>query len=1116
MPIHYYLPKLEGEKDIKPPTTGRWEKQDGGIFSAISNAIEVAERAEDLHVSSVPDIWARPLIFQSALRKNSQNPLRARFKQEWRGLLSLLALADYKYKNIVTVVPVTWDEGRFSKALSKLKPHREGIQLEKDTRYLWTDVFLIKFGEIPVGAFSPVTLVYTAVAYNQQLKNTNLDIKDDYGFLRPPLKGEDSYELIGEWLEVLLSKLDQSDDERRDGLLYTNEKNTHRDVTTNILELLKEWRNEIRGDFDGQEIDSEKVRVVDTPIITHSVLDRYQIYRALLCPLEKEDIGAYAAVGRSDFSLAMKRNYSEYDEVVIITENLLKKTNKRIWEPKDKGPIKLSDLNSSDARAALEKFFKPDEDGKGNEVKIHSGYKLADEKAVWIRPEKYFLTDILLKGKSGDLLVDSESEYNAGKTKYILPFKKEILNFFSWEDIGKLKPDYKEDGENVTFSFQLPIRGGDSETVKKLYKKKGPIVSEGSITDIDAPIVEIFPNYLDHHWRRYYLFHASAEDVSVAPVVFGKDKGSPRPVTESREHEDKELKQKIRITEISGDNAFPEGLEIKIDSDKKAGLVIIQHQLQLPDLSNKWKVGIDFGTSNTNIFRQSGTSDTAVKWRFEFPKYVRRICTSSDDIRKRVAQNYFVPLESIDLPVPTTLKIFNLARKSHMLLDYFAFFPSAYQLPHNVYSDIKWDVEGERKTEYFIESILFLILVEAVDQRISEIEFLCSYPKAFSPNNITMLKGEWENVFKKMLNESYRIIDKYEKKEDERDNPIIVNRDSQMKPAFETEGIAAGEFFGSEKTISDITERANKDIAAICLDIGGGTTDISIWYGGDIRFDASVTLAGRQIAQLFQKNGRLADFLFSRKAAIALDEKKNEPAFFAARLNLILRNEEKTIHDMLLKHANQKDIQWLRQIIALEFCAISFYTAMLTAAANDIIGENQLLDRIGQKAIGLHWGGNAAKLINWIDFGKYDRNGVGHKMLSAAYFNCLKDVGVKPNALSHFQSPWHKSEAAGGLVVMDMGKYISSRETSETNASDWHDMDAQKEKDRKLCADGIVCGEVIELSDGRRIAATDMITANDLFDNKNKTRFKLSFFSCIPPPGFQGHSPRCSILSSIF
>lgn len=361
MPIHYYLPKLEGEKDIKPPTTGRWEKQDGGIFSAISNAIEVAERAEDLHVSSVPDIWARPLTFQSALKKNSQNPLRERFKQEWRGLLSLLALADYKYKNIVTVVPVTLDEGRFSRAVSKLIPHDEGIQLEKDTRYLWTDVLLIKFGEIPVGAFSPVTLVYTAVAYSQQLKNKNLDIKDEHGFLRPPLKGEESYELVGEWLEVLLSKLDH----KKGGILYTEEDNDHKGITTNILELLEEWRKEIRGEFDGEEIDSEKVKVADSPMITHPVLDRCQIYHALLCPLKKEDAVLDGAMGRSDFSLAVKRNYSEYEEIVIITENLLKK-NKRIWEPKDKGPIKLSDLNSNDAKAALEKFFKPDKDGKGN------------------------------------------------------------------------------------------------------------------------------------------------------------------------------------------------------------------------------------------------------------------------------------------------------------------------------------------------------------------------------------------------------------------------------------------------------------------------------------------------------------------------------------------------------------------------------------------------------------------------------------------------------------------------------------------------------------------------------------------------------------------------------
>lgn len=1089
MPIHYYLPKLEGEKHIKPPQKGYWENQDSGIFKAISDAIEVSQKAEDINVSSIPDVWARPLVFQAGLKKDSKSPLSERYKNEWRGLLSLLALAKYKYSKAVQVIPVQLDNGKLSTALNKLTPHREGVQLEKDIRYLWNDVIIIKYEDIPIGALSPTTLVFTATEYNERLKNTNLDLKDENGYLRPPVKGEENYELVGEWLDVLLQKLEPEEGKK---LLYTEEQNNDNDITGNISRLLREWLKDIRDGLGVGEIDSKKVQVCTSTLISDPILENknYHIYQAILCPLEKDVSGVGAGEGHSDISLAMKRDNSknQYKEVVVITENLLK-TKKRIWEPQDRGPIKLDDFHGGDAKEIMEKYFNKE---SGDIINIHGGYRLSNENAIWIRPEKYFLTDILLKGKSDNLLMEGEAECNGGDLgkKYILPFKKEILDYFSWEDIKRdLNPKYKEDGTNVIFSFSLPTKSG-TEEIKKTYMLKGMTAgkgSDGTILELEVPVIEIFPNYIDKNWRRYYIFNGSSESVSVSPVTFDRYK----PTSIYFEEAVGDIRKKIEIIEINADDAFPEGLELK-KTDQYLGLILLQAS-EPHSLSKTWKIGVDFGTSNTNVYRQSSTSETAEKWIFDFPKYTRRVTASQDDDRGKLLQEYFVPTQEIRLPISTTLKIYTLARKKNLMLDYFIFFPSEYHMPHNVYSDIKWDVEGERKTEYFIESILFLLLIEACSQRIEEIEILCSYPKAFSQTDISILKGDWARIFNKMLVEPTRVINLNESIND--NGKKIKIKDSTggehykgdvITPFFETEGIAAGEYFGSEKTVP-FSEMAKKAIAAICLDIGGGTSDISIWFENNIVYDASVTLAGRQMSRLFQRNRRLCEFLFSKKAAIALEEKKNEPTFFAARLNLILRNEEKTIQEMLVKYANEKDVKWLRQMLAIEFCALSFYTAMLTAAADKAIGGG-LLKRVGEEEIGLHWGGNAAKFVNWLDFGKADKNGVGSKMLSAVYFNCVKDIGTKPNALAHFQSPSHKSEASGGLVVMDIKS--RSKRYSETKTSSLGfdiDMEDQIKQDESRSA-GVVCGEVIELSD-RQIGFLDTVLGKDFF-TENKTKFK--------------------------
>ena len=244
---------------------------------------------------------------------------------------------------------------------------------------------------------------------------------------------------------------------------------------------------------------------------------------------------------------------------------------------------------------------------------------------------------------------------------------------------------------------------------------------------------------------------------------------------------------------------------------------------------------------------------------------------------------------------------------------------------------------------------------------------------------------------------------------------------------------------------------------------------------------------------LVQKNSRVRELLFSKNAAIALEEKKNEAGYFSARLNLILKNEEKEIQDMLMKYPLNKDIQWLRQIIALEFGALAFFAAQVCVSTNEIVGG--LLSRISEDGINLHWGGNAAKLINWIDFGKYNKEGIASKILNAIFFNCLNDPkaladkAIKPKALCQLQSPGHKSEASGGLVVMDLERIEVGRVLA-SELQDEYSMPEEGTSSQKFFA-GTICGENIELID-KTVQFFTPISNKDLFDDDNHTKFKTT------------------------
>ncbi len=1093
MPNHFYLPQLTEANLSTPPEHGHWYNNDKKIILGISNAILVDQEALTKGVSSIPDIWARPLLFQSAVRKNSNHPLHSICVQEWRGLMSLIALSKIApVLRSLQFEPVTLNNEKLSVALKNLKP--DPVRLEENTYYEWTDILLIKYDGIPLGAFSPTTLVFTGSDYRKKLPDI-FPYKDKNGYLKPPEEPDDLRK-IGSWITNIKLELQK--------YFFSGQVNKDHLIIANINHLFDDWLTDIKKQLNIPEntiLEASDYKVADESIEINKpagFLRQYHVYKTLLRPIDYASPESVKHV--SDVAMLFSRNLLKYEQVIIINEKLLEDDIK-LW-----GETRSKPLGAT-PKDIIDRFFNQ---ASGNYISTHN---IGEVGGLWIRPELYFLSEDLIRSNQDSILEANEDSGNFG-TKFVLPFKDTILNFFSPKDIAEtLKPSYKEENGVVRFSFSLYLKGNKHLRVEKTYRPKNPQIGEGAIKYIETPILEIFPNYLGKSWRRYYLFQSHADTYSFTPLFGDKTtvnqgpqgtiqvrdrirdikyaqnerSGEVGPMSFSKDSgsEFSTIEQKVKISEISGDDCFPESIMIGDSKNKQFGLIFLKNEFDPVSLQHEWKIGIDFGTSNTNVYKKRSNADRAEQWTFDFPQYTRSLLICGQEAKKFILREYFFPTEKVVFPIPSTLKIYNFSVNELMLLDYFIYFPNEYKFSQDVLSEIKWEGEGDRKTKLFLKSLLFLLFIEVVKEKVSKVELACSYPKAFSDLYINLFKLEWKDVFAEFFVSS------------ENNNPLLLTKEDKTEfsgvrldvetPKFETEGIAAGEFFASALTISNIYDIADKEIAAICLDVGGGTTDISIWHGNAIKYDASVLLAGRQISQFIQRNARVREMLFSKDAAIALGEKKNEPLFFSARMNLILKKEEKEIHKKLRDYHNNKDILWLRQIIAIEFCALSFFSAEACIAANE--RAHTLLDRISSNGIKLHWGGNAAKLINWIDFGSYAKDGNASKMLNAVFFNCLNDKSlagkaIKPGALVQLQSPWHKSEASGGLVVMDLKQNTNSRDENDRDENSM-DMDADNQ-DQPI---GIICGENIELSD-RSLAFYETISNRVLFEDSGRTRFK--------------------------
>lgn len=1131
MTEHLFLPTLsKTETGITLPKKGQWADMGSKIILDIANGIEITEKASKRGISSIPDIWARPLMFQSAIRQNSKHPLKERLINEWRGLMSLLALSDFK-KYDLTVVPVELlrnpkikneikSKSIFVNALLSLAP--KGIQLESDQKYYWIDpeledpILIIKLKGVPIGSFSPSTLVYTGSDYANLLSIKAPELKDflidSNGYLIPPSKDSDIEEIsfIGKWLFELdknLGKLTSDVEDKKGKQTYVN-----------ISELINNWLDEIRiklgeaPDYKFEKVVGVKVaEQIDNKLgktLKFIEEDKYKIYQLLLKPIvtKESDVNREK---RSGMTLDYSRNLTDYKEIIIINEKLLI-SGKKIWDTKS-----LKDLEG-DSKFAIKKYFSSGWGTKIDNLVIDTKTEDGKKAGIWIRPELYFLSNKLLKAKDGDFFVEKETSWNPND--YVWPFKKEIFNFFTPSQIIEiLKPKFILEGDYVRFLFTLPVSSYEVQ-IEKTYRKAAH-EGEGEIVEMNVPVIEIFPDYIGQNWRRYYLLQSHFENLSIIPFVPTTDyKLNNRVSNISIEKKD----HRVRISELRGDDVFPEGIEILSHNNEPIGLILINkfaNRDKVSDnvLKDTMEIGIDFGTSNTNIYYKHGNLE-GFKWEFDFPRYIRQISFSDSKLRAEILNNSFIPTKITGLPIPTALlNNYNTLEEPSLLLDYFIFFANGYKIPQNVYTNLKWESEDNahkdkksliKNTDWFIESLLFLIFLDICNKNIDNVIIGFSYPKAFSQTDRSRFGIIWNDALSKLYNGEDRIVNVYDI-----NNPNGNNKPSIQVPYKLTEGIAAGYFFSNpnkfnSKEIKKI-DKATLTTGAICLDVGGATTDISIWCERadnlDIAlFDTSVLIAGKEICEYIRSKPELWNLLFSPDAKNALFEKKNSEDQFAAMLNMILKSEEKDVFTNLSKNIKNSDLQALMKIILIEFGAIAYYTSMLCIKANLKSDNQSLMTRIMESGINLYWGGNGAKFISWLDFGLFNVNSTCVRFLNTIFYYGLVSHEIEPHDnILQFASPEPKSEACGGLIFSDPTQREGSKKSnSGTQTGSIVKLNIQGitniAKNINIIDDNtfveFVCGEKIELTDSTILDSLYSIDNMNLFIDK-KTILKNTTLS---------------------
>ncbi len=945
-----FLPPLKSQARVKPGEAGKWQPQAGIAYTEVADSLTRPEIGTNTQsISSIPDMWARPLLVDMVLR-DQEYPLHSAIKAQWKGMLAAIALAEVKRLKLQAQLLDldTLQADALIKALIALSPssqrtvYQSTERIRGENRNPWHKIYVFLLNGQSVGMTSPATLVCPAEEGNWEGIPWYAD-----GRLHSPL---DSSEYLTEddkiqlwlWLDNLKTQLD-----------------SQRGVdSAKLKELLNEYKNELAQELtiDPREQTfrpSRNVAYFGVPL-TLGGLD------ALNIPIQAKRNPSSVSI------LALGKSMNEEDVIFIPDLEQLKKQ----WPTKQSVDIWIYDTVS----AAI---FDKAEFAKQYKGKV----KFLTEDDIFTK------TFFYLEGEGnlpGALLPEDTREitYTVDKQERhltpLLPLKPKILDYFSPEELIKrlaFNPTTIGNQSAVRVSLTLPLSGGDF-TIHREY----PIEVNNAITE--KPFLEIWPNFKAPNWKAYYaLYFDDRTEATKQNKIF-------RAVfTEAIEIHPLELKN-FQITRLE---SFPDYILCQDETEISQGLILLKTPPKVGDQNpNKtWTVGVDFGTSFTNVYYQINNVRDAVTLT---PLHLQITQAGG---RFKILYDYFMWGQAKKFPLSSVLTIRGGKEEGRPVLDGRVYIPKDVRefdpTQDDIKTGLKWMPENIAYNRTFLKHLALLITAEAAKNHVKKINWSISYPSAFSRSDKNLYKVTWQRII-----------------EDLGKTTGIDHKWLDIGNPYRTESLALAHYFADEE------EGKGKHLLyTTCLDMGGGTSDISIWENGVVIHQCSVQIAGRLLFSQFWKNR--PDFLnqqFLNKPAYKVDTDlsniRDEP-FFVKLEGLLAAEGSQWLERNRTLMDDDPDLQTIVQLSTLGISGLYYYIGLVLRAL-DV--EKKYTRKLNTP---VYIGGNGSRILNWLDLsGRFSPDSEASLLFSRLL---SKASGFENKKVPTVLSSKPKAEVACGLVL---------------------------------------------------------------------------------------------------
>ena len=969
------LPKLKEASAVNPDKANVWEDESRDFLNALIKSLAVSGTIKDIGtIDSIPDVWARPLLFQMALfdeqKKETQQFIRGlheRVLGEWRCILAMIALKDVKQLNLRSVaVHIDQEESGFGHILFKLAP-QESIQPSTTT---WKDIYVLSYQGIPIALTSPSTLVAAAADYQTAFHGTLAEpwSKDGVTLMDPVdyLTEEDRAALYG-WISKLyeeiratVPRVEQEDSPSCMG----------------VLRCLDDYRQDIKRKLSMPA--SADVARVDAELNLNMGIFRLmnQTVKAKKATAQDSAVRLIASQGR-------KPNR----DILLISPIMVREFAEQLGVP----PTQLVVWRGVSANDVSE------EDLQGEKTKLGC-INLGN--VEWHSPDEFF-TDRMTVIEPGNAIVGSRSIAGAqmlaeDDTSAILPIRRELLEYFSAQEIAeRISIENNIDDICVQFSFPLSGIGGEQANFKftKRYPKKDLVYLQTNV-----PVIEIWPNVRREGWKKYYLYYENSDAQNensqeigrdffyVDPWAYGEDIGADVP--------DHGLANRY-TAQLSG---FPEALLCTVNMSQQgsmaaqtmdAGILLLsQPPLVTREGELTWQFGIDFGTSSTMLYFREGSKQPQP---LSFDPHLFQV-TDSGIPRTRTFIN-FIPSLMEGRNDGSFLSIFHMLNTQTMhqeilpLQDGHVFMLTTQRieffrkLSNRIDANLKWkdDDIGRRKVAAYVKQICIQSVAEAAIRGVDKLNWNFSFPTAFSKEQQFAFKATCQDA----VAEACR-------------NTCFEIPESTIVPWPESKASA---YYFNKLGKSD----TNFSDGAICLDIGAGTTDISIISGqpGRIVYHTSIQFAGRYLFlpiyrqySLFNQNMPNTD---------GVDEEQQQ-----AIIDADMREHSEDYLKNLKNITGREEVKQVLQLSQLAMAGIFYYLGNVLALLHEqgIYREDHVPD--------IFVGGNGSRIFTWLTGGIFDTANPFMEVLKHAI---IASSGLSPDSRFRIQlSDSPKIEVACGMI----------------------------------------------------------------------------------------------------